>query len=193
MPRQLWRDSARRHPAQRCEVSLPLPWCACVSCVTQLLCTCLHSAGLGLQRQSSRPPWSPAMPRSGSLPSSRPVRPACGTGNSQAHVADTLLLSAPVHLALMLMCCRPCRRTAAFPTAPVSPACSIRYGDHPCPHCQVCWAGHLGSFSARRQPRPSPPLARWVCHACTVSSASSACKGSLFSLKISAAICLTGA
>ena len=91
----------------------------------------------------------------------------------QAHC----ILSASVQLGLMSMCCRPWRHIAGCLTAPVC----CRSGERLCQRCQAQRAGHLGPLSARWLPCSSLPLARWVCQACTPSSAFSACRGSLFS------------
>ena len=115
-----------------------------------------------------------------SVPASQPLSQATAGHMWQAHC----LLSASVQQALMFMCCRPQRRTAGCLTAQACPVHSSLSGQRPCHHCQDRWAGHLGWLSARWLLRSSLPLARWVCRACTLSSASSACRAACCSSSV---------
>ena len=97
-------------------MSLVPPCCGCLSCMTQLLWTCLRSAGLGLWRQSALSAWSPA---------------CCAQSASR-------------QLALMFVCCRPRRHTAGCLAAQVCPARTARSGERQCQGYPDRRAGHLG-------------------------------------------------
>ena len=134
-------------------MSLVPPCCGCLSCMTQLLWTCLRSAGLGLWRQSALSAWSPA---------------CCAQSASR-------------QLALMFVCCRLWRHTAGCLAAQVCPARTARSGERQCQGYPDRRAGHLGPLPVRLLLGSSLPRAWWVCRVCTLSSVSSACRGSLFS------------